>query len=551
MKKITTLLSLGGLVLILIFIGGCQNYFKATVDPLNSIARKGDLTDSLSNLNRYFILRNGTRASNMKELVLSKDRTKVKCIIEPLSFDHSYYITKTSTGKSTYKKNAEEFMLNEVHFFIQPDYDIPQNGIYVLDLDKVQKIEVIEKDKKRTTNSYVLGTVAIGASVALLVSVIMIALKTSCPFVSAYDGTDFTLQGEIYGGAIYPQLARHDYLPLRMKPLADGSLQLKITNELKEHQFTDLTELLEITHPKNIVVYADEFGHLSSISSPEPATSAFLNKKTDVTNTLKTPDDNHLLYMNDTAINSTNELVLHFNNPQNASNGKLLLNLKNSYFLDLLYGELTKGFGTYFATYKAEQKSKTALELNSWIKDQQIPLSISAKTSKGWEKITDITTIGPVAMRNMIIPIKLSNGNGPITEIKLSSGFLFWEIDYAAIDYTEDANFTVKKLQPQVATDEQNVDVLPSLLHEDNLYLSQPEIGNSATISFVGEKLQEGKMHSYILHTKGYYEHLREFNNKPNFAFLKQFKKPNAFPLFGLQFYKKMEADQMKSLAKK
>jgi hypothetical protein len=215
-----------------------------------------------------------------------------------------------------------------------------------------------------------------------------------------------------------------------------------------------------------------------------------------------------------------------------------------------LYGELANGFGTYFATYKAEQKNKTAEELKTWIKEQQIPLSVFAKTSSGWEKITDITTIGPVATRNMIIPIALPKGKGAITEIKLSSGFLFWEIDYAAIDFSEDELFTVKALQPYTATDEHNVDVLPSLLQEDKNYLSQPEIGNSATITFYGEKLPEGKVHSYILHSKGYYEHIREFSNKPNIAFLKQFKKPNAFPLFGLQLYKNMEAEQMKSLVK-
>ncbi len=518
MKKITAFASITYVVLFIILNTGCQNFFKSSVLPSGTPAFTGSLTDSLSALQRYFILRNGTRASSMKELELSKNRTKAKFLIEPLPPEHSFYIDKSAANKSTYKKNPEVSMLNEVHFFIAPDYDIPQSGVYILDLDKIQKIEVIEKDRKRTTNSYVLGAVGTAAGAFALSSLLIMAFKSSCPFVSAFDGTEFTLQGEIYGGAIYPQLARHDYLPLKMKPLADGSLQLKITNELKEHQFTDITELLEITHPENTVVYTDEYGNLSSVRSPSTATSAFLNHKTDVTAALKASGDNHVLYMNDTAPNASNEVVLDFKNPQHLKKGKLMLQLKNSYFLDLLYGELAKGFGTHFATYKAEQKNKTAKVLITWTKIQQIPLSIFAKTSKGWEKITDVTTVGPLAMRNIIIPITLSNRNEAITKIKLSCGFLFWEIDYAAMDFTEDDRFIVKKLQPQSATDQNNKDVLPMLLKEDKVYLSQPKIGNSATITFYGDKIPDGKVHSYILHSKGYYEHLREFKNKPDMA---------------------------------
>jgi hypothetical protein len=258
--------------------------------------------------------------------------------------------------------------------------------------------------------------------------------------------------------------------------------------------------------------------------------------------------DNAILYMNDTT-HSTNELTLTFDNPQHYQNGKLLLSLKNSYFLDLLYGELAKGFGTYYAAYQEKQKNKTASELNEWGKDQQIPLSIFAKTGKGWQKLTEITTIGPVATRNIVIPIKLPVSDEPITQIKLSAGFLFWEIDYAAIDYSEKQPFTVKKILPVTATDENNKDVLPSLLYDDANYLSQPEIGNIATITFKPGNTGKGEVHSYILHSKGYYEHIRQFDNEPDFSFLKQFKKPNGFPLYGMQLYKKMTDDLIKSMA--
>ena len=541
-----------GLIVTVIIIS-CHNYYKATATRSSSASEKAAVTDSLSHTNRYFVLRNGSQSYYMKNIVLSEDKKTLNCILDTLPGNHQLYLVNGRKGKHQYRKSDLEDLavLNEVHFYIQPD-NSTGFGNYTLQLDKVQKIEIIEHDKKRTTNSYVIGAIGITVGAILLAGIIVAATKSSCPFVSAYDGNNFSLQGEIYGGAIYPQLARHDYMPLKMSPLADGTLQLKISNELQERQFTDMAELWVITHDKNAKVFADEKGNLYYIAAPQTPITANLNQQKDVTASLQTTGDNEMLYMDDTAVaNASNEVVMKFNKPGTAKNGKLLLNLKNSYFLDLLYGELAKGFGNQYGTYIKNQRSKPAAELLKWVKDQQIPLEVSVKTKSGWQKITDITTIGPVATRNIVIPVKLPETTDAFTEIRLSSGFLFWEIDYAAIDYSEDNSFTVQKILPSKATDELERNVLPDLEKEDGIYLAQPNIGNTATMVYnLAAQNDASKTQSYILHTKGYYEHVRDFKNKPNIAFLKQFKKPNAFPLYGMELYKKMSNENLKTLAK-
>jgi hypothetical protein len=250
-----------------------------------------------------------------------------------------------------------------------------------------------------------------------------------------------------------------------------------------------------------------------------------------------------------TTLNATNEAVLNFRKPVAAKKGKLILSLKNSYFLDLLYGELAKGFGSYYNTYITQQRKKPLAELVQWTRDQQIPLQVSLKTASGWKKISEVTTIGPLATRRIVVPVDFSDNAEPFTAIKLSSGFMFWEIDYAAMDFTEDNNFTVQKLAPSEATDELGKNVLPDLEKEDAIYLSQPSIGNVATIVYKASPLTDAtKSRTYILHSKGYYEHIRDFKNPPNIAFLNQFKKANAFPLFGVSLYKKMAAQNNPSL---
>jgi hypothetical protein len=120
-----------------------------------------------------------------------------------------------------------------------------------------------------------------------------------------------------------------------------------------------------------------------------------------------------------------------------------------------------------------------------------------------------------------------------------------------AIDYSPQDAFSVELLSPVKATDELGRNVLSRLEKEDRLYLEQPDIGNTVTLQYKSSSVRdEGKEETYILKTKGYYEHIRDFKNKPDVAFLRQFTKPNAFPLYGMQLYHNIREQQLRSLVK-
>lgn len=547
--------SLSGLIIFLIILfvfAACQRYYMTTA---RNVKDNPDQTlDSLKNESRYFVLRNGSEAYYMKNIVLSDDRQTLGCLLDTLPPEHKLHLLKGRNGNMRY--NLQDIpVLTEVHLYISSD-KLPSVGDYTLSLDQIQKIEVIEKDKKRTLNSYVLGTlgVTVGVTVGVftLAAIIVAATKSSCPFVSAYDGEKFSLQGEIFGGAIYPQLVRHDYLPLKMKTTANGNLQLKISNELQERQYTDMAELVVIKHDKNTKVLCNEEGKLYSVQKLQAPAAATLSGKKDVKDLLLR-EDNRLLYFDDsTAHTGNNDLVLEFNKERSNTKGKLILSLKNSYWLDYLYGELAKGFGKRFTAYTAKQRQKPAAELHKWTKEQRIPLEVSFKTNEGWRKITDITTIGPVALREIVVPVDLSSVKNSKVEIKLSSGYLFWELDYAAIDFSADTKMDAEILKPFTAHDESGKDVLEKVSKEDNQFLEQPLPGTVATLEYKWQPVNtSAEAYTFILHTKGYYEHVRNFEGSADIKFLTQFKKPGAFPRYSLQRFKEFNKEQMKYLSKK
>lgn len=536
--------------LIITTLACCHNFYKATTTKPATAAETSANINKLQQQNRFFVLRSGAKAYYMKGISLSTDRRTLTTILDTLPPHHRLHLKNGRKGRMQYKKTStDEAVLTEVHLFIPKDSLQPGN--YLLRLEQVQKIEVVEKDRQRTTGSYVIGAIGYTFGAFAVAAIIIAATKSSCPFVSAYTNNEFALQGEIYGGAIYPQLARDDYMPLRMEPTADGTLQVKISNELQEKQYTDFADLLVITHQKNSKVLSDETGNLYEISQPESPVKAWTSNQTDVLASVSKANDNRLVHFDDTlARDAGNYLITQFNKPADVKKAKLILSLKNSYWLDYLYGEMAKGFGSYYTTYIRKQHKTPVARLMKWTKDQKLPLEVSVKTKTGWQKITDLTTIGPLATREIVVPLDLSNVDNKSIEIKLGSGFMFWEMDYAAIDYSDNKEFEVQRISPSVATDEGGRNVLSRLEKKDGKYLAQPVPGNMVTLQYKSKPQPDNTSRSYILHTRGYYEHVRNFKGSPNIAFLNQFKQPNAFPLFSLQLYKKFRATSMESLAK-
>jgi hypothetical protein len=136
------------------------------------------------------------------------------------------------------------------------------------------------------------------------------------------------------------------------------------------------------------------------------------------------------------------------------------------------------------------------------------------------------------------VPLDLSAVSSQQLQVRLSSGFMFWEIDAMAIDYSNNTDYTIEKPPLSQATDETGKDIRTLLNKEDGQYLEQPEIGNVATLEYKAGRHKEDMVYSYVFHTKGYYQHIRNFTGKADVKFLKQFTKPNAFPLYGMERYK-------------
>lgn len=534
-------------ILPILFLSSCLNYFKVATGP--SVPKRADSV-VVAYPHRYFILQSGSEALYMSHPELSPDRKTLTCLLDTLPSEHQLYLSHGLGGHMRYKKyKPDSVVLSEVYFFIPPDSTVRTGSSFTLDLSRIQKVEVLIKDKGRTTRSYIQGGLGITLGVVGVAAIIFAVLKSSCPFVSANDSNGLVLQGEIFGGAIYPQLARNDYLPLKMAPLTNGNLQVRISNELKERQYTDLAELMVLTHRRDLKMRVDENGNIYSISKPEPPLIAVAGNR-NIMDLLKIANDQQVYAFDDTTQTFGNQVELGFVRPSSVKDAKLILQLKNSYWLDMVYGKMTEGFGAYYTKFIRKQHSRPIADLKRWAREQRLPLSISLKTTSGWKHIEDITTFGPLANRELVIPINLDSVSGNTFTVGLGCGFMFWELDYAAVDFSGPEDYTLTILRPEKALDESGRNVTSLLRTADGVYLEQPVPGNATDIEYsFTPNTDSAKTQTFVLHAKGYYEHVRDYKGSPRIAFLKQFAKPDALSQYSRRLYQDVLNTDLRNLA--
>lgn len=164
-------------LLIIICFSSCSTYYKATTVP--QPAETGSMND-LKNKNKFFILRNGSESFAMSNISISTDQKTLECNLAVLPYEHRVYVNNSNKNKMIYSKSGNDnedgsMVLNEVHIYVAADKNITA-GPYTLALDKVNKVEVIEPDLKKTRRSKTTGLiVGLSAGGAALVGIIYIA----------------------------------------------------------------------------------------------------------------------------------------------------------------------------------------------------------------------------------------------------------------------------------------------------------------------------------------------------------------------------------------
>ena len=473
----------------------------------------------------------------MEELSIDNNRISSRLFLVKSTISQQ----SNSNPKSGLKKSSQN-----VNLFLSRHYDVwseqTEYGKVLIPFTAIDQIEVYDVDLAKTI---VYSTLGIAGTLGAIFIFILLT-KDSCPFIYAYNGESYEFVGEIYSGAIHPPLERHDYLPLPVLQPVENEYRIKITNEIKEIQHTNLTELLVFDHPENAEILVDKYGNIHTVSDPQLPEFATAMDGSNIEYLLAEKDS--LSFMSGIPDNENQDMdavILTFDKPVDKDTGKLVIKGKNSFWLDYIHGQFSELFGDRLETWKEEQKDKSPEKMIEWSLDQGIPLSVYLETDEGWEFVDYYNVVGPLASKDDVLEVDLTNAKNDKVNIKLEFGFLFWEIDYAAMDFTPNlttSNYTVPVTS---AMDQNSIDVSYELRYDDDQYYHQPHIGDQALLTFDVPEQIEGTKRSVILHSKGHYEIIKNTEGKPDLAYLNSFRKPGAFSRFSkerfMQFYNQFQ----------
>ena len=421
----------------------------------------------------------------------------------------------------------------EVHVYTSKH--VLTDGLTLIAFEDISRFEIYDRALGVTIAQY------FGVAAALVALPFVVILMTSCPFIYTLEGNDYDFRGEIYGGAIAPNLERDDYMPLPHFIPQNETFTMKITNELQERQYTDVAELLLVEHPKGVEVLMDSYGNPYILANPIAPMSAETSSGGDYLAAVTTQDGIAYQFTDEAITNEDfSDLDLTFEANNSASQAKLILNLKNTIWMDYIFERFCALFGDGYDRFSESQKNKDPENKIQWAQDEGIMLEVKMKTKSGWETVDHINMVGPLAARSIVVPIELDCKAGDKLEIRLESGYHFWEVDYAAMDFSENEALKITPLPLLKAVDENGVDVMSDIVRQDGNYLEQPYVGAEAFLTFESLPMQEGHATSLFLHTSGYYEYIRNYAGKPDISELKKFRTPGTFAHFSKSRFSQM-----------
>lgn len=521
------------IVSFMVMTNNCS-YFKVT----KSSGPPASVVGNMQNQTKYFILHDGDKAWHITDLSISDE--SIKGIITPL-VGHQKYLTTKPTWANRYKESSEgSEILNEVHIYVSK-YSSADDSIINIPVNAVEKIEVYERDDDNSVGRRLLVLVGVGVAVVGIIYLVILSTKSSCPFVYTFDGSDFHFTSDIFSGAVQPGLERDDYLPLKKIATSEGVYKLKLTNEVHEIQSVNFAKLIIVDHPESISVLYDKNGMLHSFKEPIPPVSAKNNSGLDILPLITDKDTlSYSFNSGNKTANGVEEIILKFTKPYSGNSAKFIIRAKTSFWLDMLFAKFNMLFGEKYNAFAKKQESQPGKKLNRFLLDQKIPLLVYIEKGSQWQLVDYFNVAGPMTLRENILPLDLSGVKSDTIKIKLETGYLFWDLDYTALDFSKNESLAPIEISVKSGVDKNSEDTRIRLLAKDNDYLVLKEPGDESLL-FFDSPVQTDKVRSVFLHTRGYYKILRDQSGPMDKRTLRTFKKPGRFPQFSNEMYDLMQ----------
>ncbi len=158
-------------------------------------------------------------------------------------------------------------------------------------------------------------------------------------------------------------------------------------------------------------------------------------------------------YVDDENAPLTEELVMTFPLPAPGDQPVLELELANTYWLDMVMNRFFALMGDKFDKgMKRAGDESSGPRIRRWIAREGVNLKVEWKSSSGWEEVGLVSSVGPVALRHVAVPLPSAVMQDPSSAItvRVSGGAGFWRIAQAGLSTLRTDRVAARHVAPEV-----------------------------------------------------------------------------------------------------
>jgi hypothetical protein len=422
-------------------------------------------------------------------------------------------------------------------------------------LDEIQQLHF--KDKERgALSGFILGA---------LVDIIVIAILATddddppprttptnntgqimcgCPFIYSFDGDDYILDSEAFGGSIFKAAERTDLDRLDNLKETGGVCRLKIADMLLETDYIDEVKLLVIDHDPGIEIIPSFAGRLHALKEMKNPIAARDFSGSDVLGLINEKDDlywtsNQFRQVSDTD-GIRDGIELEFARPVDSKDVNLVFNIKNTVWAALMQSAYLKAHGNKIDDwYRLMNSSGEARDevIEAFIREGM--LSVYLWDGEDWSPSGFVWEIGTTVFRDQVLRIDIGDNTGESIRVRLESTSGFWVINSVKADFSPENKVDFTEITPYRAIDRFGSNRLEMIGDTDERYYIM-NTGDWVNLEFRLPEPVDGTQRTYILKTSGYYKIDTQSDDEPRVELLERFlREPGAFGRYTTDMFEK------------
>jgi len=375
----------------------------------------------------------------------------------------------------------------------------------------------------------VLATIGTAVAITAVVAAITVAIAnsddpvpqqppsgtgTSCPLVYSWDGAQFVLDAEPYGGATIQALERTDVTALEHLVPSQGRYRLLLTNEMDETQHTNRIELLVVDHAPGLLVAPDADGAPHAFAAVHSLVEARDQAGHDLLPWLAERDeatwdpDLEAAARQVPLADTRDHLTLTFDRPKGATSAYLLADAATAPWgarmLRPMFAMRGVTLGLFYAAINGDADARQ--KLHEWNEREELfYLGVEVEEGGRWVRQGRLIGGGPIVAETRAIPLDLTRVTGDRVRVRVHPPVGFWMFNAFRLADRE-VPVHMQVVAPSGARDAAGRDALASLIATDRDYLTFATNEDLGVVDFPAPAQAEGTVRTVFARTGGWYE---------------------------------------------